>query len=197
MDLKAYAKKAKTLVSEFLEQKKGCYPQLSNDIITRLQAFATAGKGVRGGLVLAQHEFYEGTNTSEAEAAAIAVELFHSGILIIDDIIDCDKLRRGQETMHYQLRHLDTNREESLKLGESFAMCVGLIATYMAQELLAEVKSAEAQKIMSQYYVSTGFAEMQELLNDTNPEVSREDIIKIYQEKTGLYTVAMPSLVGA
>jgi geranylgeranyl pyrophosphate synthase len=115
---------------------------------------------------------------------------------MIDDIIDCDKLRRGLPTMHWQLQELDAHQADA-KRGESFAMCVGLIANYLALELLAEVKSAEAMKAMSKLYVQTGFAEAQELLNDTNPESSKEDIIKIYKEKTGTYTVAMPSLIGA
>jgi geranylgeranyl pyrophosphate synthase len=197
MDLKTYAIEAKKYVEEFLDTKIKCYPGLSEDIIARLKTYATSGKGVRGGLVLAMHDFYEGEVPEQAKAAAVAVELYHSEILIIDDIIDCDKLRRGLPTMHWQLQNLDTNHEVSKKRGESFAMCVGLISNYLALELLAKVKSSKAMEAMSELYVKTGFAEAQELLNDTNPKSTKEDIIKIYKEKTGTYTVAMPSLIGA
>lgn len=196
MDLKEYAAQAKQLVYDFLETKKH-YDKFIPGIIGRIQEFSTAGKGLRGALVLAHHNLYAGKDPRQAHAAAIAVELFHSGILIMDDIIDTDDLRRGLPTMHKQLENLDEHRLPDSKKGESFAICVGLITTYLAQELFSVICDKEVIKKMSHMYVITGFAEMKELLNDTNPDSGKKEIFDVYVNKTGKYTISMPSMIGA
>lgn len=196
MDLKAYAKEAKEAVRNFLENKK-TYDKYIPGIVDKITSYATAGKGLRGALVLAHHDIYSGNQRDKAIAAAIAVELFHSAMLMIDDIIDCDDLRRGQPTMHKQLQTLDVHSIADAKKGESFAMCVALITTYMAQELFGIIQDTDIISYMSETYCVTGFAEMKELLIDTDPATGKDEIFDVYVNKTGKYTISMPSIVGA
>jgi hypothetical protein len=61
------------------------------------------GKRLRAGLVLYVHEtlsFWTGANRDRAIDLACAVELAHVASLIVDDILDEDAERRGQEALH-------------------------------------------------------------------------------------------------
>jgi geranylgeranyl diphosphate synthase type II len=57
------------------------------------------GKQLRPALVLAAHELWQ-ENTTNALAAAHAIEVFHNFTLMHDDIMDAADVRRGEPTAH-------------------------------------------------------------------------------------------------
>jgi geranylgeranyl diphosphate synthase type II len=60
-----------------------------------------AGKGLRAALCLATCRAYGG-RIQNAINSAVAIELFHNGFLVHDDIQDESIIRRGMETLHSQ-----------------------------------------------------------------------------------------------
>ena len=70
---------------------------------------------------------------------ASAFELIHSALLIHDDIIDKDQIRRGSQTIFYQYKELGEKdkRQESYHFGESLGICAGDIGFFLAYELLS------------------------------------------------------------
>src|SRR5579863_4180846 len=115
------------------------------DFLARLLRFAAAGKLLRGGLVCFAYEMYSGQKAdAQIQKAALALELTHSALLIHDDIMDGDPVRRGQPSLHWQYRQL--GRKQGLgnydRFGANMAICGGDATCFMAFKLLTDMRTA-------------------------------------------------------
>ncbi|MDD5728290.1 MAG: polyprenyl synthetase family protein [Victivallales bacterium] len=87
-----------------------------------------------------------GGDTEKALYPAMAVELFHNWTLVHDDIIDEDRMRRGQLTTHeslchYAQEHFASGSLAADKFGQNFAILAGDIQ--QGWSLNAVLKSAQ------------------------------------------------------
>src|SRR5260221_9685988 len=87
------------------------------------------GKMLRGTLVKLGYELFKREKNSAIIKPAIAFEIFHTSLLIHDDIIDQSSLRRGKPAMH-----LHKNKQ----YGISQAMCLGDLGITLSIKLLSE-----------------------------------------------------------
>lgn len=150
---------------------------------------ATGGKMWRGSLLINTYEQLSGQKYSpEVLEAAAALELVGTALLIHDDIIDQDELRRGQETLHFQYQQLS----HSQKIGESMAICAGDLIFLMAFGLL----SGELNSVFSQQLSRTILGEMQDVDFATKIEITQDEIFQLYLDKTASYTVSLPLMAG-
>jgi geranylgeranyl diphosphate synthase type I len=176
----------------------------ASDVFERLDSFVVRGKLLRGLLVfLAAHSFSDQDPTHVVDTAA-AIELFHSGVLIHDDIIDQDQLRRGLPSIHAQYQAVaETQNFTSPKhTGESLAMCVGDICLFGSFELIsrADVSLPQLKKIQQLFVrelIQVGLAEMDDVRMAVTPQpVSRDEILNMYAYKTGRYSIYLPLALG-
>ena len=72
------------------------------DSIDRLLPFVTSGKTTRGSLAVYIYSLFRKNLPPSIYKAAAALELYHSGLLIHDDIMDRDNLRRGKPSIWEQ-----------------------------------------------------------------------------------------------
>src|SRR5579884_2233531 len=99
MDHSVLFDKYKKLIADFLQKyikqevlSLKSINSFSNDIENKLLPFVISGKMIRGSLVLYVQETFGGKITDDALFTAAALELFHSSLLIHDDIMDNDTL---------------------------------------------------------------------------------------------------------
>ena len=181
------------------------------DAVQRLQEYMTGGKMIRGSLVFLGEELFREPLPAETARVAAAMELLQAFLLIHDDIMDRDDLRRGKPSMHAQYRDL-VNRERSRlhlrdgeegHLGEALAICAGDISAFLAFELVSQVHLPDQIRVhmlrlLSQEIVKVGVAQMQDVYNGyVAGNVPREEIISVYTYKTGRYTFSLPLMLGA
>lgn len=193
--------------------------QIGPDALERLIAFCMRGKMIRGGLVCFGHTLFAGDLPQDTIAAGGVLELFHSALLIHDDIMDRDTYRRGKLSLFSQYKKIagDSGVAESGHLGESLGICVGDIAFFLAFELLSEIegKSNKVSKLVLQSARElsfVGIAQMADVIRGATSalidadtpvgailgNVSNEaETINIYRYKTGRYTFSLPLMVGA
>jgi geranylgeranyl diphosphate synthase type I len=189
-------------------------PELANvnpfgpDAGDRLLNFALQGKMIRGCLVPLGHALAsEGIHT-EVPAAAVqagaAMELFQSGLLVHDDIMDRDLLRRGRPTLFHQYAEVaaQEGRTDPGHSGEALGICAGDVAYFLAFELLAGL-DAEPERVRAVVALSAreltavGVAQMQDVAWGTSHDVvSDQDILRMYAYKTGRYTFSLPLMAG-
>ncbi len=180
------------------------------DVFTRLKTFVPAGKLLRGLLVLGsfnsvQAEAHSSLSEAEVMKAASAIELFNSGVLIHDDIIDQDRTRRGQPSFFAQYEELAQQRNyaQPEHIGQSLALCVGDICLFLASEILADINTDPAtlkkiQRTFMHDVTQTGLAEMDDLrLALTKDPVTEEEILSMYIFKTARYSCSLPMVMGA
>lgn len=175
----------------------------AKDSINRLRLFATGGKSVRGNLLIHIAHSYGAPVTEDLFSCAAAVELFHSGFLIHDDIMDNDRLRRGQDTLFVQYeKEASSTIAKISQFGQSMAICIADASFFLANELLSQLKDTEFTPRllgkMSQEFTRVCLAQMQDVsfgLSTRVPE--EEEILSMYRCKTARYTFSLPFTIGA
>jgi geranylgeranyl diphosphate synthase type I len=201
----------------YLDQKKlqlGEVNRWGPDLTDRLYQFSTGGKLIRGSLILFSFDMVShddmssaGTSASSAAAsAAAAYELIHSFLLIHDDIMDRDSMRRGMRSIFSQYKALLENESgsQSLHEGEGLGICAGDVALLFAVELLARSLSDHPERTLAVLLLwsgelqHVGIAQMQDVYFSTlEREVKEEDILALYRYKTARYTFSVPLATGA
>jgi geranylgeranyl diphosphate synthase type I len=190
-------------LEEFLETKKAAAnPAIpwQADFLGRLLPFATTGKLLRGSLVCFSYEALgDKPVTDSVIRAAMAVELTHSALLIHDDIMDQDALRRGKPSMHQQYQSLaeKENLADAAHFGASIAIGGGDLALFLDFELLAGCP-AEVVQLFTDQLVTTCAGQMQDLYLEAGEDMPPKDAIyELMETKTASYTMALPLALGA
>ena len=175
------------------------------DLMRRFSGFTGQGKMIRGGLVILSYLMYRGDSPAWIVKTASAVELLHSSLLIHDDIMDRDYIRRGEKTLFAQYQELGENEKynDPLHFGESFGICAGDIGFFLAFEILSEVDiDPEAKRkifsLWSKELTLVGLAQMQDVyFSISNLEPGEDEILDLYRFKTARYTFSLPLMSGA
>lgn len=163
------------------------------------------GKNLRGALVKLGYECFGGKNKKAILEASLMVEVAHSFLLMHDDIMDKDALRRGKPTIHVKYEKLHQKRYakgNSRHYGISMSLDLGDIGLMMAHLILANSQfSAEIkEKVLrrfNQTILDTGFGQAIDLNLECGKKITEKDIVKIHHYKTANYTVTGPLQYGA
>ena len=173
-----------------------------NDIIQRLLPFVRGGKTIRGSLLLYAYSLFKKPLLPFVLDVATALELFQSGFLIHDDIMDQDPTRRGRPAIYKQYERLageKGGRDES-RFGESMGINAADLCFFLGFELLGGLpeKYSHVVQIVSREFSSVVAAQMQDVSSGHLPiRLTREDILSLYRHKTARYTFSLPLVVGA
>ncbi|MGE9290445.1 MAG: polyprenyl synthetase family protein, partial [Puniceicoccales bacterium] len=193
----AAAKNAK--LGERLQERAG-YSCLIDHLSAEL---SHEGKHLRPALTLASHFVFSGGSTPNREclAAAHALEVFHSFVLIHDDVIDGSARRRNRPTLQ---RRIEKDLGVSRATAGHLAIVLGDILFGYAIHLLSSPDLdhdliGPLQQYLATVTENTGLGEAQELTFLEKPlqEVSLAEIEQVYFLKTTRYTIEAPLWLGA
>jgi len=176
-----------------------------DNLLGVLEEFSKRGKSVRGKLALASCEMFGGVIDENALKVAAAIEIFNSALLIHDDIIDNDEIRRGGKTIfkHYIDFADKEGFDDREHFGKSMGICAGDICIGVVFDILGKLEISEDKKskiisLFSGELASVGFAEMDDVyLGFSDKEFDRERILDMYKYKTGQYTFSVPLIAGS
>jgi geranylgeranyl diphosphate synthase type I len=152
------------------------------------------GKRLRAALVMAGCQACAGEANEEAtRQAGMAVELLHAYLLIHDDWMDNDEVRRGGPSVHAALR----SRFGSIQAGDSAAILAGDYVSALAQEVLCSLpispeRLLDAARVFARMHREVIIGQ----LLDVCP-ARRASVEAMHDLKTGSYTVRGPLLLGA
>ncbi|MDD8026512.1 MAG: polyprenyl synthetase family protein [Acidobacteriota bacterium] len=175
------------------------------DAAGRMRAFVRTGKMLRAGMVVVGFVAAGRRPGVATMRAGAAVELIQAGLLIHDDIIDRDLVRRGGPSLHVQYARLGrkSGALDAGHFGEGMGICLGDIALFMGFEILAGLPAASGPRaeilgLWSDDLCRVGLAQMQDLnFGQTSPDASEAEIRRLYINKTGRYTFSAPLRTGA
>jgi len=205
--LSAYAKTADLTLRKYFEENKSTPDQspVFQKVYDHIAEHCLrGGKRLRGSLIVAGYELFGGTDIDMITKVSIASEIAHTALLIHDDVIDQDALRRGGITTH-QLFAKDSNKEgEASKYhyGESVAICAGDIALLTSPQIILNSDFPSDLKCKAAVYflkglVTTGYGEMLDVYLEDLGLATEEEIKNLHHLKTGVYTYLNPLGVGA
>ncbi len=150
------------------------------------------GKRLRPALIFAARDSIEpGVFPDDTVDLGAAIELFQTYLLIHDDWMDNDPVRRGAPSVHVALaRHY-----KDAHLGASAAILAGDLLSALVHRLVASTELPAPRRAA----LINAFARMErEVILGQCLDVTRSgDIQRIHDLKTGSYTVRGPMLLGA
>ena len=174
-----------------------------------LEVFANlndSGKMIRGTLITLGYSF-NNKNIEYAIPLSCAYEIFETAILVHDDIIDNDILRRDKETVNAYNKNKYKDLNNNNHLANSVALCIGDYGLYEANDLIIDAYKNDINlaKILKKYNdivintirgeiidVVTPFEEINNIFNDN----LENTIMDIYKLKTSIYTLVGPLTLG-
>ncbi len=179
----------KNFLSTFeLDREMGTY-------IDALIRHSDGGKRIRAYLVCLGYGLFSGDfNMEKTLLPSMSYELFQTGILAHDDIIDNSDYRRFAPSMHKDLGHGHD--------GVSKSICVGDLGIVSAIEILTKCDFSDEIKLraishQNKIFAATIAGELKDIEFSYADRVEEEDIIDMYRLKTAGYTVTGPLVLGA
>lgn len=150
-----------------------------------------AGKGLRAALCLATCRAFGG-RIQNAINSAVAIELFHNGFLVHDDIQDESIFRRGNETLHTQ--HglgVAVNIGNALNLFSLQVLMKNreMLGAQLAWQLFGETSEMLRQTLEGQA-LELGW------IRDNACELTEQDYLRMVLKKTAWYTCIYPCRAG-
>ncbi len=178
--------------------------QWSNDVFDRLLDFCQKGKMLRGIMVVFAYEACGGKNMRIAYQLAAVMEFLHATLLIHDDIMDRDILRRGTYSIQGQYNRYATQKgyQDAEHFGHSMAINVGDIGFFLALKLLRQtINGHKHEKNMTelvyQELISVGLAQMEDMALGFEQEIPDQGrVSQMYYHKTARYSFILPLLIG-
>ncbi len=162
------------------------------------------GKRIRSLLFVIAYRAYTDRRVKNLYRSAASLELLHDFILIHDDLIDRAATRRGEASMHASLDKLLKDQPSLRFRGSDLALIVGdMLYAQALHGFLSISEDAERKQkafdMLTRTALYTGCGELDELLHTLKPmsKVTRDDVMRIYDWKTGYYTFSAPLAMGA
>lgn len=186
----------------------------SAQLFAVLERYSRSGKMLRGMLACLGSELFRSETGAEADpgkealALASALELFQAGLLVHDDIMDKDDMRRGMPTMHKIFERVEAEKNrggsgapsrpiDSKGLGEAMGICAGDIFYFIAWNIISKL-GPQLGALFSGELVDVCLAQIKDVRLGTLPEFPAiDEVLEVYAYKTARYTITLPLCAGA
>ena len=198
--LKNYAQKADLVLDDFFAEKKKSAKIISPiaaEMIERYRKFMIGGKKLRGAEIKLGYELCDKRAGKEVIKASTSIEIIHSFLLMHDDVMDQDNLRRGEPTIHkqYEIGHTP-------HFGLSMAVDTGDLGMFLAYEMLINTRfplknKVAAWKILNDTIIEVAYGQALDMAYESRKKVTEEDVLRVHTHKTATYTVTAPLQIGA
>ena len=194
-----------TRLEEFFKEKESLpreYGYINEKVFQFMkEAVLSNGKRVRPVLLIAGY-LSQGREPNEGIFdIAVSVELFHNFLLIHDDIIDKDELRRGMPTLWRRF-------QEELGVDEHLAISLAISAgdtlyAYVVEKItkarLPPEKRLKALERFTHTMELTGYGENLDIYFPVVPidQIDEKWVSIVHKLKTAMYTISFPLTLGA
>ena len=172
-----------------------------------LTSATEGGKRFRPALVMAAHDALGGTCSAEAAITGAAVELLHTALVIHDDVIDGDDLRRGRPNVSgtfcaYAVT-AGATPDEANALGRSAGILAGDLALVAAIRAVATCGASPdvTHRLLDLFDAAlhtTAAGELADVrLSLSIGAASLTESLAMEEQKTSAYSFALPLQAGA
>jgi geranylgeranyl diphosphate synthase, type II len=172
-----------------------------------LERNAAGGKRFRPRMVMAAYESLGGEDLPAAARVGAAFELLHTALIVHDDVIDRDFVRRGSPNVSGSYRDIATTNGIPIPIAEhrgmSVAVIAGDLALFYAYRLLdsaalaGDVRGRVVDVLDESMFLSAA-GELYDVDFSIRPGVpSVDEIVEMERLKTAMYSFEGPLQAGA
>ncbi|MCX7928584.1 MAG: polyprenyl synthetase family protein [Patescibacteria group bacterium] len=162
-------------------------------------------KRLRSSFIYYAYKMLHGKNDKAIINAAMSIELIQTALLIHDDFMDQDEIRRGRATTHkfYEEYHKGNNyKGDPAHYGNSMAINAGDIALCLGYEILGKSQFSSEKKLKAlnklfRGIANTAFGQAYDITLENKAQASEKEILDMYKAKTAVYTYENPLHIGA
>lgn len=181
------------------------HPYVQQAARSYLAILQAGGKRLRGQLAVLGYRLHGGTDDELIAHVAGAIEGLHAHLLVIDDVADHARARRGVRTAHVQLQDFLQEKgasQQQALIANDMAISFSLMVQQRAQMIFGELAATPARRlrvlrVLNQHLARTGRGQVLDMASGTGMTLSRDDIAGIAQRKTSYYSFQMPLEIGA
>ena len=180
-----------------LQEVKEISPYLV-PIIEAMKELSVGGKRLRAMLTILGYEIARASHVSplqdenEIIRAAVMMEIFHLGLLIQDDFMDRDVLRRGVKTIMARYDDPHTADFVSMLAGDyTYGWGIEMIANL--QSPITNKQIVGAMQVWGKYFTRVGYGQTLDGLAIADEAT----ILQILKLKSGEYSCVLPLVLGA
>jgi len=167
------------------------------------------GKRIRAALIFYGFKCFSNKKSDDKDLlkVSIAMELIQSFLLIHDDIIDRDELRRCGPTSHKFFEEIgekdfkfETDINEKKHFGTAMAIFAGDLCAALANTILTKIKIANKNEVIyeiNKIIRNTTFGQIIDVRSGYDNIFSEKTTLKIYKLKTANYSIELPLKMGA
>jgi geranylgeranyl diphosphate synthase type I len=187
-------------------QAKKISPE-AHDMVEILKKYSlSSGKRIRPALMHYAYLALGGKNKKESLKLAMALEFIHAFLLIHDDIMDRDDLRRGMQSVHCTYRKLALKNNYSMSAshyGNSQAISVGDMCYSFVTEIISQSRidcgtKDKLLKKISDIVFNTTIGQFHDVFAAAAKKgINTNHVMTILEYKTARYTVEGPLHMGA
>lgn len=203
----AYVGKIDNMLAEYwdseIKQNFG-FNERQKELVREMLAHAKEhnlrpAKRARGAFVNFAYELSSQKADERVWRAAMGVELVHTALLMHDDFMDRDSVRRGGPTTQ---KFYEGKAGGDVHYGESMAVNAGDAVLCLGYRLLLDCgfpadKAKEAVDQMLRGIVNTAYGQAYDVTLEVMRNWTEDDVIALHKAKTAIYTYENPLLVGA
>lgn len=206
--IKNYALNSEQFLQDYLDNKINEAEKIGRipaESLRSFKALSKGGKRLRGGLVALAYQAFGGKELEKVYDISTFIELFQAGVLVHDDFMDNDPVRRGIKTLHTEFaeRAVELNiKQDHQRYGDSIAICVGDASFFMAWEKIlnsnfdSDIKIKVGQ-IFAEYILRLVYGQELDVTISGAKDLNEEDLLNVIWIKSGEYTTLLPLLIGA
>lgn len=188
-----YKEKVDLGIAEELDRRLAEVIGISPHLIPILEAMkelAVGGKRLRAMLTILGYEISGQKVNDEVIKAAVMMEIFHLGLLIQDDFMDKDNLRRGVKTILARYDDPHTADFVSMLAGDyTFGWGIEIISNLK----FSNSQIVKAMAVWGKYFTRVGYGQTLDGLAIADEET----ILQILELKSGEYSCVLPLVLGA
>ena len=188
-----YKEKVDVEIARELERRLEEVREISPHLVPILEAMkelSVGGKRLRAMLSILGYELSGKEVNDEVIKAAVVMEIFHLGLLIQDDFMDRDKVRRGVKTL--------MARYDDQHVADFVSVLAGDYTFGWGIEIISHLKLPNSQivnamKVWGKYFTRVGYGQTLDGLAIADAKT----ILEILKLKSGEYSCVLPLLLGA
>ncbi len=202
-----YQKKINRGLDLFFNSLKKKYHNLdyTRILIKSMEDFSKrGGKRLRPILMIQGYNLFKAEN-HEIIKISISIELIHNFLLVHDDVMDRDILRRGGLTINKLYSNYfksSVNTGSDTHLGNATAITIGNIFCSLGNAVIGnssfpEKNKCKALNAISEIITNVGIGQCYDIMYSRKEDLTEKEILIMYNLKTAVYSFSGPLVLGA